>query len=169
MRDAVPYTLTDEERGRAKSFPFPRTPPHPDDPLRMMDEIVSFVPNGGPKGIGFIEGRKKVRPDEWFFKAHFHQDPVWPGSLGLEAMLQLMGVAAADRWGSSGTLQAGLGLEHRWAYRGQVLPTANEVVVQANVTKIDDERRILIADGLLEVDGRTIYQMFDFTVEWKQT
>src|SRR5918993_1511529 len=69
---------------RAKSFPFPRTPPYPDDPLRMMDEIVSFVPDGGPKGIGFIEGRKKVRPDEWFFKAHFHQDPVWPGSLGLE-------------------------------------------------------------------------------------
>ncbi|MEE8286734.1 MAG: hypothetical protein V3R72_08565, partial [Gammaproteobacteria bacterium] len=39
-----------------------------------------------------------VRPDFWFFDAHFLEDPVWPGSLGLEAFLQLMKVAANERW-----------------------------------------------------------------------
>jgi acyl transferase domain-containing protein/3-hydroxymyristoyl/3-hydroxydecanoyl-(acyl carrier protein) dehydratase len=167
VRDVFPYRPTDAELRRAKSYPFPRTPPHPGDHLRMMDDVAVHVADGGPHGLGFIQGRKIVRPDEWFFKAHFHQDPVWPGSLGLEAMLQLMGTMATERWGRPGSFQsAALGVEHRWTYRGQVLPTASEVVVQATTKAIDDERRIITADGLLGVDGRTIYQMFDFTVGW---
>jgi 3-hydroxymyristoyl/3-hydroxydecanoyl-(acyl carrier protein) dehydratase len=31
-----------------------------------------------------------VDPAEWFFKAHFFQDPVQPGSLGIEALIQLL-------------------------------------------------------------------------------
>ncbi len=64
----------------------------------MIDRIERFVPDGGPHGLGFIEGRKVVDPEEWFFKAHFYQDPVWPGSLGLEAFLQLLKVAAVEYW-----------------------------------------------------------------------
>jgi hypothetical protein len=84
-------------------------------------------------------------------------------------MIQLMGATAADRWGEPASSQAAVpGCEHKWAYRGQVLPTAREVMVQATTTKIDDERRVVTADGLLGVDGRIIYQMFDFTVGWNQ-
>ena len=71
----------------------------------MMDRVDVFVPDGGPAGLGFIQGSKHVRADEWFFKAHFYQDPVWPGSLGLEAMLQLMKVVAAERWGGDGAIR----------------------------------------------------------------
>src|SRR5206468_2086104 len=106
VRDVAPYRLSKDELARAKTFRFPQTPPHPSGRLCMMDEVVGYIPDGGPHGLGFIEGRKLVRPEEWFFKAHFHQDPVWPGSLGLEAMLQLMSVVAADRWGRPASLQS---------------------------------------------------------------
>jgi hypothetical protein len=57
-----------------------------------------------------------------------------------------------------------LGKEHRWVYRGQVLPCDRQVSVQAVVTAVDDEQRWLQADGLLAVDGRIIYQMIGFTL-----
>ena len=32
-----------------------------------------------------------IKPDLWFFKCHFKDDPVMPGCLGLDAMWQLLG------------------------------------------------------------------------------
>ena len=109
-----------------------------------------------------------MNPDAWFFKAHFFQDPVWPGSLGLESLVQLLKVYAHRRWGATRE-PAGRrwprARPHRWAYRGQIVPTATEVTVQAYITEVDDARRFLRADGLLAVDGRIIYQMSDFTLQ----
>jgi 3-hydroxymyristoyl/3-hydroxydecanoyl-(acyl carrier protein) dehydratase len=164
VRDATLYTPTEEESARSRAFTFPRQSPMPDDTLRMMDRVDVFVPDGGPAGLGFIQGSKHVRADEWFFEAHFYQDPVWPGSLGLEAMLQLMKVVAAERWGGEGRFVCNVGT-HRWQYRGQVLPTNRLVTVQASVTAIDDERRRVTAEGYLVVDGLVIYRMSDFVVE----
>lgn len=53
---------------------------------------------------------------------------------------------------------------HRWTYRGQILPTDRLVTVRAVVTEVDDVRRWIKADGFLDVDGRVIYQMNDFTL-----
>src|SRR5262249_45971152 len=129
--------------------------------------IDLFVPDGGPAGMGFVAGRKLVDPEEWFFKAHFHQDPVWPGSLGLEAFLQLLQAVAAERWGAGpGTRFRAMlpGQPHSWSYRGQVTPPDRSVTGQAAVTALDDDQRSLRADGLLSVDGRLIYQMNGFTL-----
>ena len=49
-------------------------------------------------------------------------------------------------------------------YRGQIIPTDHEVTVEAVVTAVDDNQRLLRAEGFLSVDGRTIYGMKDFTV-----
>ena len=38
-----------------------------------------------------MRAEKAIVADQWFFKAHFYQDPVQPGSLGLEALLQALG------------------------------------------------------------------------------
>jgi hypothetical protein len=53
-------------------------------------------------------------------------------------------------------------------YRGQVIPTNETVTVQSVVTHLDDATRTLTADGFLSVDGRTIYQMKDFTLTLRQ-
>jgi len=135
--------------------------------LRMIDRIDLFVPDGGPSGLGFIRGIKDVDPDEWFFKAHFYEDPVTPGSLGLESFIQLVKFAAVERWGwQKGDIIAAVALErkHRWLYRGQVVPTNSRVTVSAWITAVDEQERILTADGFLAVDGKLIYQMNHFTV-----
>jgi 3-hydroxymyristoyl/3-hydroxydecanoyl-(acyl carrier protein) dehydratase len=105
----------------------------------------------------------------WFFKAHFYQDPVWPGSLGLESFLQLLKYVAWRRWGGDAVPQTvAIGKPQSWVYRGQLLPTDREVTVILEVTAADDAARTLTANGFLTVDGRVIYQMSDFTLEWPQ-
>ena len=58
-----------------------------------------------------------------------------------------------------------LGKEHRWTYRGQVLPTDEKVEVEAVITELDDKARRVVATGYLTVDSRTIYQFEDFSLE----
>jgi 3-hydroxymyristoyl/3-hydroxydecanoyl-(acyl carrier protein) dehydratase len=167
IRDAVPYQPTQEEVRRAVDLPYPEARPFPEKMLRMIDRIELYVPDGGPKGLGYLKGTKQVDPGEWFFKAHFYEDPVTPGSLGLESFLQLVKFAAVQRWGwQEGDLLEAVALErrHRWLYRGQVVPTNSQVTVVAWITAVDEKERVLTAAGFLSVDGRPIYQMNDFTV-----
>jgi 3-hydroxymyristoyl/3-hydroxydecanoyl-(acyl carrier protein) dehydratase len=142
--------------------------PFADSTLSMLDEVDVFEPEGGRLGLGFVRGVKNIRSDEWFFRAHFYQDPVWPGSLGIEAFVQLMKWMAAKRWGARPTTRfctTAAGVTHRWVYRGQVVPNCSRVEVQASVTAVDDTQHRLRADGYLSVDGRMIYEMADFELE----
>jgi 3-hydroxymyristoyl/3-hydroxydecanoyl-(acyl carrier protein) dehydratase len=167
IREAEPYQPTAAEEARGEQFDYPAGAPFPDPMLRMIDRVDLFVPDGGPHGLGFVRGVKDVVPGEWFFKAHFLGDPVWPGSLGLEAFLQLLAVVAARRWGADpGAVweSPAVGVPHTWIYRGQVVPNDSRVTVQAVVTRIDDDTRAVWADGLLLVDGRAIYRMTDFAL-----
>jgi len=167
IRDAAIYPITDADRARGKRMPYPSAPPFPDPRLRMVDRIDLYLPDGGPHRLGLILGSKNVDPEEWFFKAHFYQDPVWPGSLGLESLVQLLKAVVAERWqiGPDSLFEAiVLGKEHHWLYRGQVLPTNRRVSIQAEVTAIDDAHRRIEADGFLSVDGRIIYHMTGFSV-----
>jgi PfaB family protein len=168
IRDAAPYQPGADEVGRGVSLPYPEAGPFPEQKLRMIDRIELFVADGGPAGLGYLRGTKKVNPDEWFFKAHFYEDPVTPGSLGLESFLQLVKYAAVERWGwQEGDILAAVAPErrHRWLYRGQVVPSNTQVTVVAWITAVDDRQRVLTAAGLLSVDGRPIYQMNDFTLQ----
>jgi 3-hydroxymyristoyl/3-hydroxydecanoyl-(acyl carrier protein) dehydratase len=169
IREASPYLPTAEETERGRSLAYPEAAPFPDQMLRMIDRIELFVPDGGPAGLGYIRGIKEVNPEEWFFKAHFYEDPVTPGSLGLESFLQLVKFAAVERWGwDEGDIleTVALGRKHRWLYRGQVVPTNSLVTVQAWITAVDEKERVLTVDGFLSVDGKVIYQMNDFSVRW---
>ncbi|MBF0544978.1 MAG: hypothetical protein HQM08_11115 [Candidatus Riflebacteria bacterium] len=143
----------------------------PSKSYKMIDEIVLFIPDGGPSGRGFIKGRKQIDRNEWFFKAHFYQDPVMPGSLGLEAFMQLLKIFAAKRWGKRiknremKCLSMNLNHTHIWSYRGQVLPTNKIMEVDAIITHIDDENFIITGNGYLKVDGLMIYKMKDFSLK----
>jgi len=148
--------------------PLPDGAPFPAPMLRMVETLDGLDPRGGPAGLGRARGRTRVDPRAWFFAAHFHQDPVWPGSLGLESLLQVLGALAQQRWDLSPRARwraVAPGTAHAWEYRGQVLPDASQVVVDAWVTALDEDARRLTADGVLSVDGRPIYRMRDFTLE----
>ncbi|MEI8197118.1 MAG: type I polyketide synthase, partial [Phycisphaerae bacterium] len=173
IRDAAIYQPTAAERACGTSFAYPDNAPFPTRMMRMVDRIDFFDPAGGPKQLGYIRGTTTVDPAAWFFKAHFFEDPVWPGSLGLESFLQLFKVVAHRRWGTNEpespahtTFQtlARNQQKHSWIYRGQIIPTDKQVTVEAVITEIDDPRRLIRANGFLTVDGRVIYQMTDFAI-----
>ncbi|MBI3722776.1 type I polyketide synthase, partial [bacterium] len=162
LADARPFEPDDETSERAPALALPGRA------YRMVDEVALLVEDGGPRGLGFVRGTKDVDPGAWFFRAHFFQDPVWPGSLGLESFLQILKAYAVSRWGKE--LESThrfepilLGSPHEWTYRGQILPSNRRVTVEACVTeRKDGERPELRANGFLSVDGTIIYEMTDF-------
>jgi 3-hydroxymyristoyl/3-hydroxydecanoyl-(acyl carrier protein) dehydratase len=160
LADASPLTPDD-----------PRTDPYPplsmpSRALRMIDAVDIYLPQGGSKGMGFSRGMKTVDPREWFFRSHFYQDPVCPGSLGIESFLQLVKYMAIERWRDLQERYRFVPVAdcpHRWIYRGQVLPHNKRIDVEADVCHLAESPHPQIrANGLLKVDGVYIYQMENF-------
>ena len=170
IRESTPFEPDATSVARGTSFPYPDTAPYPDNMMRMISHVSLFDPQGGPNGLGFIRGTTEVNADSWFFQAHFYEDPVWPGSLGLESFIQLLKVVAIEQWGPEENPEQcefevmALNETHHWIYRGQIIPKDEKVTVQAMITEIDHEKKFLRADGFLTVDGRIIYQMNDFAL-----
>jgi PfaB family protein len=179
LRDAALHEPTATQSQRAVTRVLPDVAPHTPDQIaafetgawpgsawRMIDD-VRIVRDGGPHGLGFARGTKKVNPDEWFFAAHFYQDPVWPGSLGIEAFLQVLRAFAVERWGGGDRecrITSPMDGPHAWTYRGQVVPKNRHVEVDAIITRVDDDAMTLQADGFLRVDGLNIYAMRNFSI-----
>jgi PfaB family protein len=180
----ISYSPTNEELKRAISESLPMDVPlFPEDPetslatslalpskaLLMIDKIDLFIPDGGPYRLGFVRGVKEVDPDEWFFKAHFYQDPVCPGSLGIESFLQLLKFAALKKWPhlkQTHRFETLTGKTHTWTYRGQIIPANRQVHVEAVITGFQEQPfPVITANGYLKVDGLLIYTMEDFGIQ----
>jgi len=134
-------------------------------PLLMLDRVTGLWPEGGRLGLGRVRAEKDVDPREWFFAAHFFQDPVQPGSLGLEAMvqgLQLLMLAKGLHDGVPGSRFEPLasGLPLTWKYRGQVLPTNRTITLTLDLTGMGRDERgpWATAEASLWVDGMRIYE-----------
>jgi 3-oxoacyl-(acyl-carrier-protein) synthase/3-hydroxymyristoyl/3-hydroxydecanoyl-(acyl carrier protein) dehydratase/1-acyl-sn-glycerol-3-phosphate acyltransferase len=132
--------------------------------LLMLDRVTHVDHEGGKNGKGAFRAEKDVDPNEWFFKAHFFQDPVQPGSLGVEAMCQLLQLAMlekglADEMTSPRFEAVATGAAHVWKYRGQVVPQNRTIGCTVEVLEVKkDERGVLaLADASLWVDGKRIY------------
>lgn len=163
----------------------------PDSMLCMLDRVTGYWPAadaaesrdasvsrsaGAEAGkaapsvpIARLRGEKDVRASEWFFKAHFFQDPVQPGSLGLEALLQLLqfymiheGLDADVDRPRFEVIQ--LDEVIAWKYRGQVVPKNKLITSELEVLKIGRDERgpFARAQGWLWVDGKRIYHFADF-------
>jgi 3-hydroxymyristoyl/3-hydroxydecanoyl-(acyl carrier protein) dehydratase len=134
--------------------------------LLMLDRITALTPYSRSKGEGYISAEKKVDPDEWFFKAHFYQDPVCPGSLGIESFLQLLKFYAKKHWQglmASHRFELMSEMFHRWIYRGQILPDNRLIIVEAIIKRMEEKKDpLIVADGWVSVDGLPIYKMENF-------
>ncbi|WP_190823621.1 beta-ketoacyl synthase N-terminal-like domain-containing protein [Saccharopolyspora pogona] len=133
--------------------------------LLVLDRITGYWPDGGKAGLGRVVAEKDVRPGEWYFKAHFFQDPVQPGSLGVEAMCQLLRFYMIDRGLGDGVTDPRFSLVTdrplTWKYRGQVTPANQTVTVELDVLELgeDPDGRFAVADASLWVDGARIYHV----------
>lgn len=130
--------------------------------MLMLDRITNIQAAGGKHGKGELIAELDISPDLWFFQCHFPGDPVMPGCLGLDAMWQLVGFHLG--WlGNPGRGRAlGCG---EVKFSGQILPDAEKVVYHIHIKRVITRRLILgIADGVLSVDGRDIYEANDLRV-----
>jgi 3-hydroxymyristoyl/3-hydroxydecanoyl-(acyl carrier protein) dehydratase len=151
--------------------PIPTGLQMPAKALLMVDTIEQYDPAGGPESLGYIRGGKQIDPDEWFFHAHFHQDPVCPGSLGIESFLQLLKWTAMERWPEyrdTHRFELMVKAPHQWTYRGQIIPSSRKVEVEAVIKKVEDgDNPVIWADGLLKVDGLYIYKMENYGLKMR--
>ena len=128
----------------------------PMPPMLMFDRITRIRDTGGEHDRGEVVAEYDLKPDLWFFRCHFENDPVMPGCLGLDALWQLAGFFLG--WlGAPGRGRAlGVG---EVKFTGLVLPTAKLVTYHLNLKRIIRRKLVLgIADGLMKVDGQTVYE-----------
>lgn len=150
----------------------PRDPRLAAGQLRMLDRVDFFDPEGGKAGLGLARAKQVIDPYAWYFKAHFFGDPVQPGSLGLDAMVQLLTRASLLKGIAAGsahieTLAADMPV--KWSYRGQVTPEKKEVTTVMEIVEIsgDARRRIVTGRGSLWCDGLRIYEASPLSIAFK--
>jgi len=134
----------------------------PMPPMLMFDRITNINQQGGNYDKGEVIAELDIKPDLWFFKCHFKDDPVMPGCLGLDAMWQLLGFYLG--WlGQPGKGRAlGVG---EVKFTGQVLENVKKVTYHISLKKLILRKIILgIADGIMKADGKPIYIVKDMKV-----
>jgi 3-hydroxyacyl-[acyl-carrier protein] dehydratase / trans-2-decenoyl-[acyl-carrier protein] isomerase len=134
----------------------------PAPPMLLFDRITTITEQGGAHGLGYIEAEFDINPDLWFFDCHFLRDPVMPGSLGLDAMWQLVGFFLGWIGGKGRGRALGCGSVK---FAGEVTPDKQKVVYKIDMKRVINRRLVMgIADGVLEVDGEPIYWAEDLRV-----
>ncbi|HEY2483043.1 MAG TPA: 3-hydroxyacyl-[acyl-carrier-protein] dehydratase FabA [Caulobacteraceae bacterium] len=134
----------------------------PAPPMLMFDRITHVSAEGGTYGKGQITAELDVRADQWFFACHFLGDPVMPGCLGLDAMWQLVGFFLG--WcGAPGRGRAlGVG---EVKFTGQVTAKIERVVYRIDFKRVIIRKLVMgVADGVMEADGKPIYEAKDLRV-----
>lgn len=130
--------------------------------LCLVDS-VRFYENTGRYSNGIVRGEKRLMGDEWFYDNHFFQDPVMPGSLGLEAVMQgLWAFVRHQRYAgefSNPVLDFSGNDPFVWKYRGQVIPSNHLINYQIHLKKVQvfDSMIFISADADFQVDGTGIY------------
>ncbi|MBQ0725084.1 MAG: 3-hydroxyacyl-[acyl-carrier-protein] dehydratase FabA [Cycloclasticus sp.] len=130
--------------------------------MLMVDRVDSITDDGGVNGKGQIIAELDITPDLWFFDCHFPGDPVMPGCLGLDAMWQLVGFFLGWKGGLGRGRALGVG---ELKFTGQVLPTAKKVTYRIDMKRVIMRKLVMgIADAVMEVDGKVIYEAKDLRV-----
>jgi 3-hydroxymyristoyl/3-hydroxydecanoyl-(acyl carrier protein) dehydratase len=136
--------------------------------LMMIDRVTGFWPDGGKKGIGRLRAEKTVNVSEWFFKAHFFHDPVQPGSLGVEAMVQTLQFYMIHKNMHKGIKNPwfqpiGLNRPVTWKYRGQVTPSIKRISIEMDImdTGRDKQGAFAVAEAWLWADNLKIFHVKD--------
>lgn len=131
-------------------------------PMLMFDRITKITADGGSQGKGSVEAEFDIKPDLWFFKCHFKDDPVMPGCLGLDAMWQMAGFFLGWLGGLGKGRALGVG---EVKFSGMVLPSNKLVSYYVEFKRVVMRKLVIgVADGVMKVDGQVIYEAKDLRV-----
>ncbi|MGB9499307.1 MAG: beta-ketoacyl synthase N-terminal-like domain-containing protein [Dissulfuribacterales bacterium] len=139
--------------------------------LLMIDRVTGFWPQGDKKGLGRLRAEKTVDISEWFFKAHFFHDPVQPGSLGVEAMVQTLQFYMLHENMAEGIAHprfVPIALDNpvTWKYRGQVTPSAKRISIEMDIMDSgrDEKGSFAVAEAWLWADNLRIFHVKNLCV-----
>ncbi len=135
----------------------------PSPPMLMFDRITDIRADGGSVGKGSMTAELDIRRDLWFFDCHFIGDPVMPGCLGLDAMWQLVGFYLA--WSGATRPWPRPRRRRREVRRSRSRPTSPRWSTRSTSRRVILRRLVMgVADGVLEADGKPIYEAKDLRV-----
>jgi 3-hydroxymyristoyl/3-hydroxydecanoyl-(acyl carrier protein) dehydratase len=138
--------------------------------LHFIDDLY-VLPDGGQHGRGYACASRLVDPQDWYFPFHFYQDPVMPGSLGVEAILETMRGFALVTGLGRGLRSPRFGAPVRgyapgaepmtWRYRGQITRQNRLVEMEVHLSALVQRAGYvtLLGDACLWADGLRIYEV----------
>jgi 3-hydroxymyristoyl/3-hydroxydecanoyl-(acyl carrier protein) dehydratase len=136
----------------------------PQGRLNLLDRVFLSA-QGGRHGSGYIYAGAQVDPKDWFYRCHFFQDPVMPGSLGIEAILQALQAFVLHFDLGKGLRSPAFSLPSSgsmtWRYRGQIVPSNRLMQLEAHITHVNrsEEQVTVEADASLWADDVRIYEV----------
>ena len=103
-----------------------------------------------------------IKKDAWFFDCHFFKDPVMPGSLGVDAMWQLIGFFLGWSGGQGRGRALGGG---KIKFSGQVTKQTKLLTYHLHMKRVIRSKLMMgIADATLKADEKVIYTGKDLRV-----
>jgi 3-hydroxymyristoyl/3-hydroxydecanoyl-(acyl carrier protein) dehydratase len=133
--------------------------------LLMIDRVTGYWRSEGAAGKGRLRVEKTVNPKDWYFRSHFYSDPVQPGSLGVEQMLQTLQFYVIEENLHDGIEQPyfeplALDSHVSWKFRGQVRPENKRIISEIEIVSVESNADgvTVLANGSLWVDSVRCYE-----------
>jgi 3-hydroxymyristoyl/3-hydroxydecanoyl-(acyl carrier protein) dehydratase len=132
--------------------------------LDVLDQVM-IVEGGGHHQQGYVYASKRVNPDDWFFACHFKDDPVMPGSLGVEGIIQAMQAYALHvdlgKQFAAPHFEYQPNHETSWKYRGQIPRKPQTWSLEVHITRVDSrsDRVVIYGDASVWREQLRIYEI----------
>ncbi len=159
MKDTGPASRGVAVEGKALEASLPQ------GKLRLLDGVV-INSDAGDHQEGYAYAQRRNNPNDWFYACHFHEDPVMPGSLGIEAMVQAMKVFARQQSKNAAAVDLVAGQKMNWSYRGQVLQHHRQMQVEVHFHKMQriEKTSLYTGDASLWADDSRIYEVRNMVI-----
>ena len=137
--------------------------------LNLLDRAI-VVAAGGHHHQGYIYAEKSLSSEDWYVPYHFYQDPVMPGALGIETILQAMQVYALhqglDQDFVSPRFAQALNHAITWKYRGQITPDNRKLYLEVHISEVRREagRTTIVGEASLWKETMRIYAIQDIAL-----
>ena len=137
--------------------------------LNFLHKVV-IHPNGGRYHGGYVYACRTNSPSDWYYACHFHEDPVMPGSLGIEAITQAMKAFARQQYSPDSKISFTIGRETTWKYRGQVLQHHRQMQIEIHLKQPEHspEGVVISGDANLWADNMRIYEIHNLSILIKE-
>lgn len=113
-------------------------------PYLMLDRVLEIVPGVSARGY------KNLTTNEWFFPVHFPEEPIMPGMIQMEALLQLLSLTVLTLEGQAGKVVSGMAA-NKILLKRRIVP-GDRLDIEAEL--ISFEQGIAVGKALGKVDGR---------------